>query len=109
VEAGYREMSKEWNLAVDVDRRLWTFYPDELDYGLELANAQVSAGKNSDALDTIAAMRRLPPLLSGDPRIDLAEAKAADEVSNYKRELEAAGDAIRKADLRGARLLFGQR
>lgn len=105
VEAGYREMTKEWNLAVEVDRRLWNFYPDEIDYGLRLTAAQVSAGKNGEAFDTIAAMRQLPSLLSDDPRIDLAEARAAEEVSDYKRELATAEDAVSKADRRGARLL----
>jgi eukaryotic-like serine/threonine-protein kinase len=108
IEAGYREQSHEWDKAVDLYRSLWTFYPDDLDYGLHLANAQVSAGKGAEAFNTIQTLRGLPPRLREDPRIDMAEAAAAEVVSDYKREQTATTRAIDKAGREGARLLTAQ-
>jgi len=108
IEAGYREQSHEWDKAVDLYRSLWTFFPDDLDYGLHLANAQISAGKGQEALATIQRLRALPSRLADDPRIDMAEATAADAVSDYKREQSATARAIDKAGRQGARLLAAQ-
>ena len=108
IEAGYREQSHEWDKAVDLYHSLWTFFPDDLDYGLHLANAQVSAAKGQQALATIQTLRDLPPPLRDDPRIDMAEAGAAEAVSDYKREQTATARAIDKAERQGARLLAAQ-
>src|SRR5262249_25544974 len=108
IEAGYREQSHEWDKAVDLYHSLWTFFPDDLDYGLQLANAQISAGKGQEALGTIQRLRALPSRLAVDPRIDMAEAAAADAVSDYKREQGATSRAIDKAGRQGARLLAAQ-
>src|SRR5262249_45182423 len=40
VEAQYRESMKQWHEAVELYRSLATFFPDNLDYGLRLADAQ---------------------------------------------------------------------
>src|SRR6266496_899526 len=37
VEARYREVSKEWEKAVEIYRTLFEFFPDNLEYGLHLA------------------------------------------------------------------------
>ena len=108
IEAGYREQSHEWDKAVDLYHSLWTFFPDDLDYGLQLANAQVSAAKGQQAFATIQTLRGLPPRLRDDPRIDLAEAAAAEAVSDYKREQTATARVIDKAGRLGARLLVAQ-
>jgi hypothetical protein len=50
------------------------FFPDNLEYGIALASAQVNEGKGKDALATVAALQALPPPLSDDPRVDLARA-----------------------------------
>jgi tetratricopeptide (TPR) repeat protein len=108
IEAGYREQSHEWDKAVDLYHSLWTFFPDDVDYGLHLANAQVSAGNGQEALATVQRLRALPSRVADDPRIDMAEAAAADAVSDYKREQSATALAIEKADRQGARLLAAQ-
>jgi Tfp pilus assembly protein PilF/TolB-like protein len=108
IEAGYREQNHEWDKAVDIYSSLWTFFPDDLEYGLHLANAQVAAGKAREAFATIQALRSLPPRLRGDPRIDMAEASAAEAVSDYKREQTATARAMDKAGRQGARLLAAQ-
>ena len=108
IEAGYREQSHEWDKAVDLYHSLWTFFPDDLGYGLHLANAQIAAGKGQEAFATVQALRGLPARLRDDPRIDMAEAAAAEAVSDYKREQAATNHVIDKAGRQGARLLVAQ-
>src|SRR5215831_1211970 len=64
VEARYHETSREWEKAAGIYRALFEFFPDNLDYGLALANAEYRANKWKDALDTIAALQALPHPLS---------------------------------------------
>lgn len=47
VEARYRETAGEWNKAVEIYRGLFAFVPDNLEYGLRLANGQVAAGRGN--------------------------------------------------------------
>ncbi|MGA8152579.1 MAG: protein kinase [Terriglobales bacterium] len=105
IEARYREETRDWPRAVELYRSLWTVFPDDSEYGLRFADAQVSAGNGKDALVTVAELRKLPAPLRDDPRIDLAEANAAASLSDYKQAQAATGQAIRKAQQQGATLL----
>jgi eukaryotic-like serine/threonine-protein kinase len=105
IEARYREESRDWPRTVELYRSLWTVFPDDAEYGLRFANAQVSAGKGNDALVTVAELRKLPPPVNDDPRIDLAEASASESLSDYKRTQAATEQAIHKAREQGATLL----
>jgi tetratricopeptide (TPR) repeat protein len=105
VEGRYWETAKQWEKAVEIYRTLWIFSPDNLDYGLLLAEAQISARKAKDALATIQSLRTAPPPARDDPRIDLAEARAADALADFKREQQAAERAATKAEALGAGLL----
>lgn len=107
VEARYHETAKEWDLAIEAYRTLFGFFPDNIDYGLRLAEVQTSAGKIEDALATAAALRRLAPPDRDDPRIDQAEADA-DVFGNYKQGLSAAVRAVEKGRAEGARLLVAR-
>jgi DNA-binding winged helix-turn-helix (wHTH) protein/TolB-like protein len=75
VEGQYRQSTKEWDKAIDVYRTLFNYVPDHLEYGLQLANTQTSAGKGTDALITLDALRK-SPVFQDDGRVDLAEASA---------------------------------
>ncbi|SPF46096.1 putative Lysine decarboxylase transcriptional regulator, CadC [Candidatus Sulfotelmatobacter kueseliae] len=108
VEGRYQEMSKNWEKAIDTYRALFAFFPDSLDYGLALAHAQVSAGKGKDALETVEALQKLPPPLNDDPRIDLAEARAAESLGDYKRDEASCVRAAAKAQASGASILFAE-
>ena len=77
VEARYYVTARDWDRATDLYRTLFGFFPDNLDYGLRLTEAQVEAGKLDDSQATIQALRKLPPPSGEDPRIDLQEATAA--------------------------------
>ena len=105
VEGRYWETAKEWDRAVEIYRTLWMFSPDNLDYGLFLAEAQISASKAKDALTTIQGLHSAPPPARDDPRIDLAEARAADALADFKREQLAGERAASKAEVLGAGLL----
>jgi eukaryotic-like serine/threonine-protein kinase len=106
VEGRYREVSKDWEKAIEIYRALFDFYPDSLDYGLALANAQTSGGHGRDALATTEALHQLPPPLGDDSRIDLAEAAAAESLGDFKRDLAASTRAVEKARSLGASLLL---
>lgn len=101
IEGRYRQLSHEWPRAIEVYHSLWTFYPDNVDYGLALANAQVADLKGTEALKTISLIHKL----GDEPRADLAEANALESIGNFKDELTAARAAEKKAIERGARLL----
>lgn len=108
VDGQYRELSGDWANAIQIYRALFEFYPDNLDYGLALAHAEVSAGKGGDALNTVAALRVLPEPLRADPRIDLAEDRAAESVGDFKRDLASASKAAEKAKISGASSLLAK-
>jgi tetratricopeptide (TPR) repeat protein/DNA-binding winged helix-turn-helix (wHTH) protein len=105
VQARYLEVSKQWDQAIEVYRSLFEFFPDNIDYGLALAQAQISGGKGKDASHTVANLRALPPPLGSDARIDLVEASAADTQGDLKHALASADSAIDKARSVGASLL----
>jgi tetratricopeptide (TPR) repeat protein len=105
IQGRYFEFTHEWPRAAEIYSSLRTFFPDNLEYQLQLARAQIKAGRAQDALDTVAAMRTLPALESNDPRIDLAEATAAEAMSDFHRSERAAEAAEAKADALGSRLL----
>jgi eukaryotic-like serine/threonine-protein kinase len=105
IEAEYRRLNGEWDPAIDIYRSLWTIYPDELEYALELAAAQTAAGKPQDALATIDRVRAASAEAARDPRLDLQEAIAAESLADLKREASAAARSAERATQQGARLL----
>ncbi|HJX29131.1 MAG TPA: tetratricopeptide repeat protein, partial [Thermoanaerobaculia bacterium] len=105
VEALYAETRQEWPKAVEIYESLWRFFPDDLEHGLRLAQAQVTAGQPQRALATTAILRRLPPPLSDDPRIDLSDAEAAAALSDYAQLESSAARAAQKGRSLHARLL----
>jgi DNA-binding winged helix-turn-helix (wHTH) protein/tetratricopeptide (TPR) repeat protein len=107
-EARYHEMNKDWTRAAEVYSRLHRLYPDNLDYGLNLAATQDAMANSAEAAATLTALRKLPAPESDDPRIDLTEAKIAGNLADYKREQILADGAARKAEITGARLLLAR-
>ncbi len=102
IEARFREETREWTKAIDIYHSLWTVFPDDPEYGLRLASAQVSAGRGQDALLTICALRKIAAPMRDDPRIDLAESGAAASLSDYKRAEIATERAILTAGQQGS-------
>jgi len=108
VQGQYYEASHQWEKAIEAYRSLCQGSPDNLDYGLRLANAQIAASKVPEALATLAELRRLPPPQGEDLRIDVDEVMAANEVSDYKRTISLATALAEKAKPQGARYLLGK-
>ncbi len=105
IEGEYQVLAGRMDEAVDTFRSLWLVYPDNLEYGIRLANAQVAAGMPDSSLDTVAELRALPKPLSGDPRIDLAEAAAAGEKGDAHRQAAAAKRVVTASHRIGSGLL----
>ncbi len=97
-EGRYRLTTHEWSKAVDAFKTLWDFFPDNVEYGVGLARAQVLASKGKEALATVEALLKLPPPRGEDPRIDLVEAEASESIQDFKRAEEAAARAIAKSE-----------
>jgi hypothetical protein len=93
IEGRLRETAREWPKAIETDRTLWRFFPDNLEYGLRLAAAQTAGGQAKDTLATVEEMRKAADTGNGEPRIDLAEAKAYDGLGSFKQSLAAARTA----------------
>lgn len=108
VEARYRVMNREWEKALEIYRTLFDSFPDDIEYGLRLVDAQTEAGKKSDAPTTVQRLRRLPPPVRDDARIDLAEEKNFALGGQYKPAYEAAARAVAKARASDLRLLLAQ-
>ena len=108
VEGAYRRANHEYGKAIEVYRTLFTLFPDNLDYGLRLAETQQLGSKSNDALATIADLRKLPPPSSSDPRIDLQEATAWIWISNSQRAQEPLKYALQKGRAQGERLLVAR-
>jgi tetratricopeptide (TPR) repeat protein len=108
VEARYRETTNDWDKAIEIYRTLFNFFPDNLDYGLQLARAQSSAGKGKDTLATIELLRKFAPPQGDDPRLDLAEADAGRSLGDFRRVEASAGRAAVKGQDQGSQLVVAQ-
>jgi len=106
IEGRYRELSNDLAAAIEIYRTLRTFFPDDLGYALRLAKAQSHSGQGKDALQTVALMRSLPEPANKDARIDIAEASAAEALSDFRRSQQAAVAAAARADAQGSHLLL---
>jgi serine/threonine protein kinase/TolB-like protein/ATP/maltotriose-dependent transcriptional regulator MalT len=105
IEARYRQLAHDYPAAIEIYRTLYNFFPDSLDYGLRLATAQSATGQAADALATVSRLHNLPHPQSGDARIDVAEAKANEQLSDYKHEQQSAALAAVKGQAQGARVI----
>ncbi len=108
VEARYREANGERQQAVSIYQALWNYYPDNLEYGLQLTKAQTAIGRAGDALETVEQLRGLPTPVGQDPRIDLAAAGARRARSEYQLQQEGAARAAEGGRSLGARLLVAR-
>jgi eukaryotic-like serine/threonine-protein kinase len=105
VEGTFREMSSDWKEAIAIWQALSTLFPDDVEHTLRLANAQIESGAAKDGLATVETFKRRFSAAK-DPRLDLAEATAAETLSDFKRMRAAAAAAGRAAEAQGAQLLL---
>ena len=105
VQGQYYESIGHHEQAGSIYRALFALYPDNVDYGLMLASADIEAGHGSQALVTLGQLRRLPPPSSQDPRIDLAEAGIA---RTNPEGLSLIQSAVSKASQLGNKVLYAE-
>jgi len=105
IEGHYREINHDWQKAIELYGALFNFFPDDVDYGLQLATAEWQGGKTKEGMLTIQTLRRLPPPARDDPHIDLAESADASSMADFKRAQAAAAEAEKKGKALGAPLI----
>jgi eukaryotic-like serine/threonine-protein kinase len=106
IEGQYYSSLPDTNKAIEVYRKLFAQFPDNLNYGLRLGDQQRRVN-SEDALKTVAALRRLPATLADDPRIDMIESRAW--INNDYAKAQAAGRrAVEKGGAEGAHLLVAR-
>jgi DNA-binding winged helix-turn-helix (wHTH) protein/tetratricopeptide (TPR) repeat protein len=107
VEGDYRMAIADYQKATEIYRALHALFPDNLDYGLDLAEAQRFSGRTDDALSTLEILRKLPSPLGADPRIDLRFASTISD-SDHAKALAADEQAEKKGLTSGAKLLVAR-
>jgi tetratricopeptide (TPR) repeat protein/TolB-like protein/tRNA A-37 threonylcarbamoyl transferase component Bud32 len=105
IEGRYYEASSQWDKSVDIYHTLFTFFPDNIEYGLSLARTQIQGGKTKDAVESLKALRTLPSPSRDDPRIDLIQSHAFEALGDIASAQAAAAHAVEVARLQGARLI----
>jgi eukaryotic-like serine/threonine-protein kinase len=108
LEGRFQAARRQWGKASDIYRSLWTFFPDDLEYGLHLVDCLSQAGRGKEAMAIVAALRKLPPPASDDPRIDVMEAQTARGMSDMATVARAATAAVAKGRMSGESLVVGQ-
>jgi DNA-binding winged helix-turn-helix (wHTH) protein/tetratricopeptide (TPR) repeat protein len=106
VEGQYQRTIQEWPKAIETYRSLSRLFPDNLDYGLLFASAQMHLSPE-DSLQTLAALRRLPAPLGDDARIDMTEASAWIN-RDFTKARAAATLAIEKATAQGSPVIVSR-
>lgn len=106
VEGQYQRTVEKWPEAVETYRSLFHLFPDNLDYGLLFASAQMHLSA-ADSLQILAVLRKLPPPLGDDARIDMTEASAWIN-RDFVKAQAAAKIAIEKATAHGSPVIVGR-
>jgi eukaryotic-like serine/threonine-protein kinase len=106
VEARYRKSTQDWDAATKIYLSLFTFFPDNVDYGLLLADSQSWAGNGKEALATLDSLARLPLPLGADPRIDLGKAEVCNSLGDWDNSRALAARAIEKSRAAGSRFVL---
>jgi DNA-binding winged helix-turn-helix (wHTH) protein/tetratricopeptide (TPR) repeat protein len=106
IRGQYEETVGDWAAAGKTYAVLFQLLPDNLEYGLRLATAQLHVNPD-DALRTLGSLRHLPAPIGSDPRIDLMNATVL-----IGRDLPsariAAQRAIAKATAHGSSLMIAR-
>ncbi len=108
IEARFYETRRDWSKAIEAYQTLFDFFPDNLEYGLQLANTETAAGRGKDAFNSLAALDALGPQTKDNPRINLAKADAAASLGDSTRRRDMAALAAQEAGELGAKLLLAR-
>ena len=107
IEAAYRQTTGEWDRAERIFQQIRDLFPDDVDYGVRLALADVKAGKGKEALALLDKLRHAPESRE-EPAIVFAQSLAAEQTGDLRQSQTAAAQAATVAESRGARMLVAQ-
>jgi eukaryotic-like serine/threonine-protein kinase len=108
IEERYLSIGGQNEQKLKIDQSLTTLFPDNLDYGLDLVEAQRDVNKPGDAAATLEALRKLPPPAGQDPRIDLYESQVQSDLGHHKEAEMAARRTIAEATELGERTVVAR-
>ena len=107
IKARYRQVSGEWEDAIATYSELLEEFPS-IEHGLQLANAQIVAGRRQQAEATLDALAK-SDLSEGDrPRLELLRSEAAYSALDYQGALVAAQRAKEQGRELGMSLLVAE-
>lgn len=106
VEGDYYDSLPDFEKAASLYRALFELFPDSVEYGLQLAYAESSAGHKIQGVQTLARLRRLPSAASEDPRIDIAQSWIHTETQ--AESLNLLHSAENKASSLGLKLVYAK-
>lgn len=104
VEGDYYSSLSNHEKAASTYRALFELFPDNVDYGLQLAGAEHAAGHDDQSAQSLAQLRRLPAPASDDPRIDLLSARVGQGTDPQR--LALIRSAEHKATAQGKKLIY---
>lgn len=107
-KARFHQVSKDWEEASQTYRALWDALPDDVDYGLQLAECLLMGGHGTEAAAALAKLRQLPGPAGQDARIDLMEARNSRRLFDFVTQKRAAETAERKGRSSGQLLIISQ-
>jgi tetratricopeptide (TPR) repeat protein/TolB-like protein len=108
IEAHLYETGRQWERASDTYRSLLTLFPDNLDYGLKLADTLSMAGHGAEGLAVLGGLHERPAPQGKDPRIDLTEAIVAWRLSDFLRARKVAEITVTKGRNLGSWLMIAR-
>lgn len=97
VQGAYYAVMNDVTKAREKFQALWTFFPDDISYGLRLTHQQLLGGELDAARHTISQLRALPPPADLDPRVDVVESDWYFRKAQYADALRVAGSGVDKA------------
>jgi tetratricopeptide (TPR) repeat protein len=103
LEGMYREFSNDWDKAIQIYRSLLVFYPENFECAFRLAMVLTQSGRGQEAQTVLNSLRQSAGEYANDPRIDFAEALAADSLSDFTLKVDAAKRAASKLSSNGSR------
>ena len=105
VKARSFQLNGKLDRAIASYQALFEPHPENVEFGLALAKAQIGANQGKAALETLERMRP-HGTAKPDPRLDLAEAKAAGQISDFDGQQKAASRALAEGE--GSSLLMAR-
>jgi eukaryotic-like serine/threonine-protein kinase len=108
IEAQYKDATHDTKGEAEIYKSLFTFYPDNLEYGLALAKSEYYGAQWREAEATLDELQQLKSPEGDDPRIDHVRSAVALQTGDYKKALALDERVALRAQDTGARRMLAQ-